>query len=116
MKRQYWVLAASVTMMVLGAAVATAMAGEPATAPAVAAGGDEMAKAVHSAGIAIAGALVVGISVVGAGIAVGRIGSAAIGAATEKPELFFKSVMYVGLAEGLAILGFAMAFLLKSLG
>jgi V/A-type H+-transporting ATPase subunit K len=113
MRRQYWVSAVSLAAMVLLSTVAVAAPSEPA-APA-AAGGDEMAKAVHSVGMALAAALVVCVSIIGAGLAVGRIGSAAIGAAAEKPELFFKSVLYVGLAEGLAILGFAMAFLLKYL-
>jgi V/A-type H+/Na+-transporting ATPase subunit K len=43
---------------------------------------------------------------------VGRIGAAALGAAAEKPELLIRSILFVALAEGLAVLGFAVAMLL----
>lgn len=51
-------------------------------------------------------------SVLGAGYAVARIGSAAMGAAAEKPELLTRSILFVALAEGLAVLGFAIASML----
>jgi len=43
---------------------------------------------------------------------VGRIGSAAVGALAEKPELLPKTILFVALAEGLAVLGFAIAMIL----
>jgi len=55
---------------------------------------------------------VTAVSIVGAGYAVGRVGSAAIGAAAEKPELLTRSLLFVALAEGLAVLGFAVAMML----
>jgi V/A-type H+-transporting ATPase subunit K len=63
-------------------------------------------------GLGAAAAFAIAISVLGAGYAVGRIGSAAIGAAAEKPELLARSILFVALAEGLAVLGFAVAMLL----
>ena len=57
-------------------------------------------------------AFVMAISIIGAGYAVGKIGSAALGAAAEKPELLTRSLTFVALAEGLAVLGFAIAILL----
>jgi V/A-type H+/Na+-transporting ATPase subunit K len=63
-------------------------------------------------GLAIAASLAIGLSVLGAGYAVGRIGSAALGLAAEKPELLTKSILFVALAEGLAVLGFAIAMML----
>ena len=54
----------------------------------------------------------IGLSVLGAGYAVGRIGSAALGLAAEKPELLTRSILFVALAEGLAVLGFAIAMML----
>ncbi len=63
-------------------------------------------------GLAVAAALAVGLSVLGAGYAVGRIGAAALGAAVEKPELLTRSILFVALAEGLAVLGFAIAMML----
>ncbi|HQJ94080.1 MAG TPA: ATP synthase subunit C, partial [Syntrophorhabdaceae bacterium] len=52
------------------------------------------------------------VGILGAGYAVGRIGSAALGAAAEKPELLTRSILFVALAEGLAVLGFAIAMML----
>lgn len=63
-------------------------------------------------GLGLAAGISVGLSVLGAGIAVGRIGSAAIGAIAEKPELLPKAILFVALGEGLAILGFAFAMML----
>jgi V/A-type H+-transporting ATPase subunit K len=63
-------------------------------------------------GLAIAAAFAVGVSILGAGYAVGKIGSAALGAAVERPELLTRSILFVALAEGLAVLGFAIAMML----
>jgi V/A-type H+-transporting ATPase subunit K len=60
-------------------------------------------------GLSIAAAISVGASILGAGYAVGRIGSAAIGAIAEKPELLPRAMLFVALGEGLAVLGFAFA-------
>jgi V/A-type H+/Na+-transporting ATPase subunit K len=77
---------------------------------AVAAGG--MSK---GAAGALAAGLVGGLSILGAGIAVGRVGSAGIGAFAEKPELFVRALIFVAIAEGLAIIGFALAYMLTIL-
>jgi V/A-type H+/Na+-transporting ATPase subunit K len=66
----------------------------------------------RTVGLAIAAALTMAVSVLGAGWAVGRIGSAALGAAAEKPELLTRSILFVALAEGLAVLGFAIAMII----
>lgn len=63
-------------------------------------------------GLGAAAAWAVTISVLGAAYAVGRIGAAALGAAAEKPELLTRSIIFVALAEGLAVLGFAIAMVL----
>jgi len=63
-------------------------------------------------GLASAAAFVTAVSIIGSGYAVGRIGSAALGAAAEKPELLTRSLLFVALAEGLAVLGFAIAMML----
>ncbi|MEN2997803.1 MAG: ATP synthase subunit C [Brevinematia bacterium] len=60
----------------------------------------------------IASALAVGIAAVGAGIAVGPIGVSAISVIAEKPEMFGISLIFVGLAEGIAIYGIAIAILI----
>lgn len=63
-------------------------------------------------GLGAAAAFAVGVSILGSGYAVARIGAAALGAAAEKPELLTRSILFVALAEGLAVLGFAIAMML----
>ncbi|MEJ2059000.1 MAG: ATP synthase subunit C [Gammaproteobacteria bacterium] len=60
----------------------------------------------------IAAALATGMSSLAAGIAVGRVGSAAVGAMAEKPELFGRLLILVGLAEGIAIYGLIISILI----
>ena len=60
----------------------------------------------------VSSAVVMSLSAIAAAIAVAYIGSAAVGAMSEKPEVGTKAIMYVGLAEGLAILGFAISFMI----
>jgi V/A-type H+/Na+-transporting ATPase subunit K len=69
-------------------------------------------SAYRTIGLGGAAAFAIAVSVLGAGYAVGRIGSAALGAAAEKPELLTRSILFVALAEGLAVLGFAIAMML----
>lgn len=59
-----------------------------------------------------AAALAVGIGSIGAGIAVGNIGTAAMGTIGEKPELSGTALIYVGLAEGIAIYGLIIAIMI----
>jgi V/A-type H+-transporting ATPase subunit K len=72
----------------------------------------EMADVYRTIALAASSAFVAAVSIVGSGYAVGRIGSAALGAAAEKPELLTRSLLFVALAEGLAVLGFAIAMML----
>ena len=60
----------------------------------------------------ISAALAVGISCIAGGIAVGQIGSAAMGAMSENPELSGKALPYAGLAEGICLWGFLVALLI----
>ena len=59
----------------------------------------------------LAAALSTGLAAVGAGIAVSSTGAAAIGAIAEKPETLGRSLIFVGLAEGLAIYGLIISFM-----
>ncbi len=64
----------------------------------------------------IAAALAVGLAAAGAAVAVGISGSAAIGAVSENPDILGKTLIYVGLAEGVAIYGLLIAiFILTKL-
>lgn len=60
----------------------------------------------------LAAALATGLSALGAGIAVASVGSAAIGALAEKPELLGRALILVGLAEGIAIYGLIISILI----
>ena len=80
-----------------------------AAAPAEAAAAVSDQRAV---GLGLAAAVTMALCVLGSGYAVARIGSAAMGAAAEKPELLIRSLLFVALAEGLAVLGFVIAMLL----
>lgn len=60
----------------------------------------------------LATALATGLSSLGAGFAVASVGSAAIGALAEKPELFGRVIILVGLAEGIAIYGLIVSILI----
>jgi len=60
----------------------------------------------------IAAALAVGLSSIAAGIAVGLVGSAAMGTIGEKPELSGRALIFIGLAEGIAIYGLIIAILI----
>lgn len=59
----------------------------------------------------MAAAVSTGLAAIGAGIAVGIAGAAAIGAVAEKPELLGRTLIFVGLAEGIAIYGLIVAFM-----
>lgn len=64
-------------------------------------------------GIAFLGvAVATGLAVMGAGHAVGVVGAAALGAITEKPEMLGRTLVFIGLAEGLAIYGLIVSILL----
>ena len=60
----------------------------------------------------LAAALATGLSALGAAYAVATVGAAAVGALAEKPELFGRVVILVGLAEGIAIYGVIISVLI----
>ncbi len=62
--------------------------------------------------ITLAAALSTGLASIGAGIAVGGSGAAAVGATAEKPESFGRSLIFVGLSEGIAIYGLMISFII----
>ncbi len=60
----------------------------------------------------MAAALATSLSSLAAGYAVATVGSAAVGALTEKPELLGRVLILVGLAEGIAIYGLIISILI----
>lgn len=64
-------------------------------------------------GLALLGiGLPTGLAAIGAGLALGPVGSAALAVVAEKPEMFGRTLIYLGLAEGIAIYGLVMSILL----
>ncbi|HHY90902.1 MAG TPA: ATPase [Clostridiales bacterium] len=60
----------------------------------------------------VAVALSTGLATLGAGYAVGAVGSAALGAVSEDPGILGKTLIFVGLAEGIAIYGLIISILI----
>jgi V/A-type H+/Na+-transporting ATPase subunit K len=86
-------------------------------APGAFAAADAVAAAAKGAapdtGWALVGAaLATGLSSLGAGFAVAKVGAAAVGALAEKPELFGRLLIFIGLAEGIAIYGLIVSILI----
>jgi V/A-type H+-transporting ATPase subunit K len=69
-------------------------------------GGGSSWAALLGAAIAVAG------SSIGAAVAVAYTGAAALAAMSERPELFGRSMVIVGLAEGIAIYGLIVSIIL----
>ena len=69
------------------------------------------ANAKYYGALVIGAALLGGLGCLGAGYAVGHVGAAALGAASERPEMLIRSLIIIALGEGIAILGLAVAFL-----
>jgi V/A-type H+-transporting ATPase subunit K len=97
-------LALLATALNAGPAAASGVAASSAPA-AVTAGGASWA-ALLGAAIAVAG------SCIGAGFAVAYTGSAALAAMSERPEIFGRAMVVVGLAEGIAIYGLIISIIL----
>jgi V/A-type H+-transporting ATPase subunit K len=97
-------------MVGAGVLLALAIAGSPSEAATVAAG-TAAAKATNGQALIGAAISVAGASL-GAAIAVSYTGSAALAAVSERPEMFGRAMVIVGLAEGIAIYGLVIAILL----
>ena len=53
-----------------------------------------------------------GLAAFGAGLAVGPVGAASLATIAEKPEIFGRTLVYLGLAEGIAIYGLVVTILM----
>ena len=94
----------AVVLLVAAAGPAGAASGAAAANAGSAAGGNT--AALLGAAIAVAG------STIGAGVAVAYTGAAALAAMSERPELFGRAMVIVGLAEGIAIYGLILGIIL----
>jgi V/A-type H+/Na+-transporting ATPase subunit K len=101
------VLAAAVGLLVVAAGPASAgSVGHVAAAASSGGASGASSAALIGAAIAVAG------STIGAGIAVAYVGSAALAMMSERPELFGRAMVIVGLAEGIAIYGLIIGIIL----
>jgi len=99
------VLIAAVALLAIVAGPAGVSSAAATAASAGSAGGSGSAALIGAA-IAVAG------STIGAGIAVAYVGAAALAVMSERPELFGRSMVIVGLAEGIAIYGLIVGIIL----
>jgi V/A-type H+-transporting ATPase subunit K len=105
-----WPLALTVLAAVLaGGATALALLAPAALAQPAAA--SRVPPEVWTWGL-VSAALATGLSSLAAGYAVAKLGTAAVGALAEKPDLFGRLLIFVGLAEGIAIYGLVIAVIL----
>jgi V/A-type H+-transporting ATPase subunit K len=113
MKRQALIAALLVAAVALLAGLSSLLFWAPQVLAAEAAesGGGRAAPAVLQWGY-LAAAIATGVSALGAAYAVATVGAAAVGALAEKPELFGRVVILVGLAEGIAIYGVIISVLI----
>jgi V/A-type H+/Na+-transporting ATPase subunit K len=103
-----WLVRANITLAgaaLLGLALMLTGVVDPAAAAATTASAGS-GDAFIGAGIAVAG------STIGAGIAVSYTGAATLAAIAEKPEMLGRSLVVVGLAEGIAIYGLIVAVIM----
>ncbi len=76
---------------------------------------DTATQAASSNGVGmIAAALATGMSCIGAGIAVAAAASSALGAISENEKTFGKALIFVALAEGVALYGLLISFQILS--
>ncbi|MDO9073046.1 MAG: ATP synthase subunit C [Rubrivivax sp.] len=101
----------AVLTLLLGAAATALLLAAP-DASAAAEGGAAVRGSIDSNWVFIGAALATGLSSLGAGFAVAKVGVAAVGALAEKPELFGRLLIFIGLAEGIAIYGLIVSILM----
>ena len=108
------ILAMTGGLLLVGATIllVLTLSGEPASAASVSAAAAAHAASGGNSGALIGAGIAVAGSTIGAGIAVAYTGAAAVAAMSERPELFGRSMVVVGLAEGIAIYGLIICIIL----
>ncbi|MDA3898978.1 MAG: ATP synthase subunit C [Spirochaetes bacterium] len=88
----------------------------PAFAADAAASGAESITNEHQAIVlkwdVISAAIAFGMGALGAGMAIAKVGAAAMGAMSEKPEVGSQALIFVAMAEGIAVFGFIAALMI----
>jgi V/A-type H+-transporting ATPase subunit K len=91
-------------LFLLAAAIATVSA----TVTLVAAQASDISNGLIGVGVGLA----MGLAGLGAGLGMGSAGAAAIGAISERPEVFGKAMIFIVFIEAIGIYGLLVAFLL----
>lgn len=102
MRKIFLALLAAATLMAMAAVLSAPVAAQTTATTTVPSNGNKF----------IAAGVAFGLAALGAGIGVGTSGSAAIAAVTEKAEVRTTALIFVVLAEAIAIYGFAIAFII----
>jgi V/A-type H+-transporting ATPase subunit K len=111
-QRAGYVFAAVGILLAVGAVVLLAVAAGPAGATSAAGTAKTAAGTSGSTAALLGAAIAVAGSTIGAGVAVAYTGAAALAAMSERPELFGRAMVIVGLAEGIAIYGLIIGIIL----
>lgn len=107
-----WAGRAVAALVILTALLAAGATGLLLGMPAALAAGPAAALPEGAGWAFAAAAAATAMSSLAAGYAVAKVGTAAIGALAEKPELFGRLLIFVGLAEGIAIYGLIVSILI----
>jgi V/A-type H+-transporting ATPase subunit K len=91
-------------LFLLAATIATVSA----TVTFVAAQGSDLSSGLIGVGVGLA----MGLAGLGAGLGMGSAGAAAVGAISERPEVFGKAMIFIVFIEAIGIYGLLIAFLL----
>lgn len=113
-KKHFMTVAVAVILCAMFTFVAAAAGDTSDTAATAAAASEAVASGTGSAaGMGFLGAaLSIGLSAIGAGVALAAGAPAAIGAVSEDPKSFGKSMIFVVLGEAVALYGFVIAFMI----
>jgi V/A-type H+/Na+-transporting ATPase subunit K len=107
------ILGSTVLMSALAVVIlALATNADPAIAQTATADGASTSDAASNWAALLGASVAVAGSCIGAAIAVASTGSAALATMSERPELFGRAMVIVGLAEGIAIYGLIVAIIL----
>jgi V/A-type H+-transporting ATPase subunit K len=99
----------NVILGMMAAGIGLVWLASPSTAMAAGAGAEAVVADQYAT---LAAAIATGLGSIGAGMAVSSTGAAAVGAIAEKPESFGRALIFVGLAEGIAIYGLLISFIM----
>ena len=111
-QRAGYVFAAVGLLLAVGAVALLVAAAGPAGAASGAAAAQTAAGTSGNTAALLGAAIAVAGSTIGAGVAVAYTGAAALAAMSERPELFGRAMVIVGLAEGIAIYGLIIGIIL----